>query len=256
MNEFNTDKLGFSQRQIIELFVYSHLLDFGECYSQQIYNEMTAKFPFKKRSRQYIYSVMREMASSHKLLVVQQGRKLLYSITEKGKKEYFQFEKEHIAKMELVYSVLDEIIRDIKNKSTASSPFVQKEDIRYISNIINVRELIRFLMLRELKINGEVYGASVFKKMAAKYGYSNSDSYFYNILRKMENPRKYDQNSIEFPVVESFWADPDAHSVRLYRINENGLDVYPELKESLLAHLIEVRKSIRGIISFFRKESE
>lgn len=254
MNKNSNIGLGFSQKQIIELFVYSYLLTNGESYPQQVYEHMNTSFPFKKRSRYYIYKVMKEMVSNSKLAFRQEGRRTLYSITSKGEQEYRSFESKHVQKLKKVSMILNDIISDVKGKSQVSTMFVDEEDRRFVSKVINVRDLIRFFMLRELLRNDYVHGASVYRSMQLKYGWKNSDSYFYTILRKMESPQKYDSDSIEAPLIESYWEDPDSRSIRLYKINDFGRDVYPQLKESLLTELINVRRAINEIIRFFEGE--
>jgi DNA-binding PadR family transcriptional regulator len=186
--------------------------------------------------------------------------KNLFAITPKGRESFDLFLKEKYLRFVHVKDVLGHMLKDMTNRGSGYKILLEDEERRFLTKLINVRDLIRYLTLRELQRKNTIHGWEMYKLILDKYGWQMSDGYFYDILRKMENPKKDDDKITkrsrslgkleELPLIYSMWEEPE-RKVRKYSINEFGKEYFAQTEQSVVEQLEVIIKYLRSIISLF-----
>ncbi|WP_202077640.1 hypothetical protein [Caldalkalibacillus salinus] len=253
-SKINETAFGLSQKQLITLFVLKQLRYGHQRNANQLFNLMEQALPFKRRSRMYVYQTLKGMHRNGTVAQTKSGRSYYYAITSKGEQDYQHFLTLHLQRFETIKKILDmmleQVIHPQRQKAHALEMTLSEEDRKFVSRVINVRDLVRYLTLRELQQHPKgIHGGHVYRYIKDCFVWYVSEGYFYDVLRRMENPQKYDPESVEFSLVYSTWADPDTRSHRNYFLNQNGKAVFSTIESNLTNELRDVHRYINSILS-------
>lgn len=243
MNQLTINHFQISHKQLFEIMVLMRLNQ-QEGMILSLYEHLKEKLPGKKISRSHFYATINEM---EKIGFIEQSlgqdrRKKIYHITPQGRKKLFEYQDLYIEPYTALKQIVELFIHDLTGASTLKRPSVyplQSQQKKFFSKLINVREVIEWVMLKEL-IKNEKIPADLLTYFQQNYGWQPGEGYLYEVVRSME----------EHGWVIGEW-ESDRRSKRIYQIDERGRQVLPRIEESVLYTMKNIRSFINNLLSVF-----
>jgi DNA-binding PadR family transcriptional regulator len=238
-----------SKGEIITIFALNHLYTNQTAISgNDLYRLIKTLLPNDRHSRGYVYDTLKHLSDNEWLepFQVQRGQKQTtkYKITSKGEEAYLElYVGKYKGPLVLIRKVIDNFLYDI----TGDGQFQKIEEplnrktLRYLNKLINVNDVIRYMVLRYLVKHGESHGYEIYQYLRDRYGWSSNIGYFYQVLREMDTKELW---------LNSRWINEE-RKVRLYIITEAGLFHHNRIGHNVVTALRNARECIKTCLVLF-----
>lgn len=243
MNTLTMNHFQISHKQLFQIMVLKRL-EQKEGMILSLYEDMKEKLPGKKISRSHFYATINEM---ERIGFIEQHprqdrRQKIYHITVQGKNKLLEYNGLYYEPYMALKRIVELFIHDLTGGSSLKRAAVlplQPQQKKFFSKLINVREVIEWVMLKEL-INKEKFPADLLTYFQTHYGWQPGEGYLYEVVRSME----------EHGWIIGEW-ESDRRSKRIYQIDERGRQVLPRIQESVLYTMKNIRSFINNLLSVF-----
>lgn len=240
-----------SKREIIIFFTLNYLDTRQTAISgNEVYQLIKASLPHDRHSRAYVYDTLKKMEEMNWLkslnLPFDQKPTILYSLTEQGKTALLEFLKQNTSHLDHIQTIVNNFLYDI----TGNGQFqkmdrpLDRKTLKYLNKLINVNDMIRFMVLFYLEKYGESHGYEIYRHLQERYGWQSNDGYFYQILRDMDRKELW---------LSSRWINED-RKVRMYSITDTGRFHLERIGHNVVQTLINARECIKTLITLFGSE--
>ncbi|MED4766165.1 PadR family transcriptional regulator [Brevibacillus laterosporus] len=233
-------KIGFSQKHFFYLFVLKEL-KLGNQYIAEMYQKLQDTFPTKQYTRSQFYRVVKEMDESLNWIepIPTKGNKTLYRLTEDGS---FKLDN-YYATFYSNYSFLLVTCERFLHKNNHNHTFnLSNEQQRYFSNLINVKELLCYFILKHLARNRRrYYGSEIRQELKRLYGWQSSEGYLYDVIHEME----------ERLLIEGQWGDMERRKRKYFHITDQGIKSLPNIEQNTSQRLLQIRQFLLDMIKLF-----
>ncbi|MBA4535211.1 PadR family transcriptional regulator [Brevibacillus halotolerans] len=233
-------KIGFSQKHFFYLFVLKELKIRNQ-YIAEMYQKLQDTFPTKQYTRSQFYRVVKEMDESLNWIVPlpTKGNKTLYSLTEDGS---FKLDNYYSTFYSNYSSLLVTCERFLHKNNNTPTFNLSNEQQRYFSNLINVKELLCYFILRHLARNRRrYYGSEIRQELKRLYGWHSSEGYLYDVLHEME----------ERLLIEGQWEDMERRRKKYFHITEQGIKSLTIIEQNTNQRLLQIRQFLLDMIKLF-----
>lgn len=244
--ELTPAHIGLTQKDIMYLYVYKELEDYPQ-HPGAIFKKLVENIDEKlMKSRAHFYKAVEEMNHNQWIAYSMDGRKKIYSITDKGKEELKQYRDTYLEPFEAVKELSGFIQSSITGSAKGREvPEVSKDAQKLFNRLINVKELTIYLFLKILQDNPEPFAQmtakEIYESMEAGYGWVCSNGYLYETAHAME---------------EGGWIDGRWKGKRrtdyLYLLTENGEKYLPKAAEDALYHVRKCYRFMKAIIPLLK----
>lgn len=243
MNVLRINHFHISHKELFQIMVLKHL-EQEEGMILTLYEDLKEKLPGKKISRSHFYATIKEMEGRGFIEqhLGQDRRKKIYHITTHGKKQLMKYNGLYFEPYTALKHIVELFIYDLTGSNPLKRPLVlplQPQQKKFFSKLINVREVIEWVMLKEL-IKNEKIPADLLTYFQLNYGWQPGEGYLYEVVRSME----------ELGWITGEWEN-ERRSKRIYQIDERGRHVLPRIEESVLYTMKNIRRFINNLLSVF-----
>lgn len=238
-SSLQVEKLGFSQREFLTLFILRQLT-FNTNYPKNIHQLLIEQFPEKVHSYDYLCKVTKQLESEGLLQILPKGRANILTITSTGIHYLDQFELRFKAKLLEIKAVIDRFVKDITGSGQAT-PVVQQlgeEHRLFFSKLVSVKDLVRYVTLKEgQKKRTSLYMGEISLLLKEKYGWEASNGYLYELAMEMEKEG----------LLRGRW-ESERRSKRLLTITDEGVYYYQQIANSTRERLLKIQHFLTRIL--------
>ena len=231
--------VGFSVGDTLSLFLLRTLFNQSN-YSRALYEQFNAEFPGRSVSYEYVARMANTLENNGFLLSQTEGRRKFFQITEEGKARLQEYNTIYTQRFSEVSTVIDRFYYFLTKNGLSSQDDIEPlhEDFRpFISKLLSVKDVVRFMALRLSLNRDSFYMAEVQGQLNSLFGWSPSNGYLYNVAREME----------ETNLLVGFWPDERRTVRKLYK-TDNSEPFYEIVAASLTERIIQVRKYLHYIL--------
>ncbi|WP_318614535.1 hypothetical protein [Sporosarcina sp. YIM B06819] len=231
--------VGFSVGDTLSLFIL-RALHHQSNYSRALYEQFNLEFPGRSVSYEYVARMANTLENDGFLLSQTEGRKKFFQLTKKGEARLQEYNTIYAYRFSEVSTVIDRFYYFLTKNGLPSQDDIEPlhEDFRpFISKLLSVKDVVRFMALRLSLNRDSFYMAEVQGQLNSLFGWSPSNGYLYNIAREME----------ETNLLVGFWPDERRTIRKLYK-TDNSEPFYEIVAASLTERIIQVRKYLHYIL--------
>jgi len=231
--------VGFSIGDSLSLFLL-RTLSAGTNYSRALYEQFNSEFPGRSVSYEYVARMANTLENNGFLLSQTEGRKKFFQITEEGKARLQEYNTIYAHRFSEVSIVIDRFYYFLTKNGLPSQDDIEPlhEDFRpFISKLLSVKDVVRFMALRLSLNRDSFYMAEVQGQLNSLFGWAPSNGYLYNVAREME----------ETNLLVGFWPD-ERRTVRKLHKTDNSEQFYETVAASLTERITQVRKYLHYIL--------
>lgn len=240
----SVESIGLSQREFLTLFLL-HSLSKKTNYPRAIHSELKGSFTGKVHSYDYLCKIAKQLVGSDHLSLYTEKRRNYYQITDKGKELFAWYQNNFSARFTEVKLVIDRFVYDL----TGSGPNppvthdLPEEYRSYISKIVSVKDLVRYVTLKTLFSKKPIYMGEIADLLRHKFGWIASNGYLYDLSHEME----------EMGLLVGRW-ESEKRTKRYLRITDEGQYHYKQIADSAAHHVQAVQKYLASVLSFLEEE--
>lgn len=239
-NPENAEML-LSQKDIVIIVIYKCLIEGLRSPSAMLREQSLCK----KLSRTYIYDLCRELKDQGYINLISNKYRVYYEINQRGIAHYQWYKQEYEDKFLEIKKVIDRIVKDLTGTGDSKLIPAGKElpdNYRvFFSKIVSVKDIIRFVILRELqKKRYSLSLNNIEKMMRSLYGWAPSSSYLYDVGYEM-----YEEG-----LVETRW-NADKRYLRLYKITDAGVYHYDQIANSTKERVLNIQSFMSEVLKLF-----
>lgn len=241
MNSISLSTFRISHKELFRIMVLRYLAR-QEDFIQPLYEDLKDRLPGKKISRSHFYATINEMESVGLIVLGFQGdrRKKMVRISGEGEKKLLEYNQIYKDPYFSLRRVAELFIHDLIGGNNRPSVIpLHPQQKKFFSKLINVREVIECIMLKQL-MRKEGFPADLLAYIRDKYGWQPGEGYLYEVVRSME----------EHGWISGEW-ESDRRSKRIYQLEERGKQVLPRVEESVLFTMKNIRTFLDAILSVF-----
>ncbi len=243
MNVLTINHFHISHKELFQIMVLKRLEQQDDMILS-LYEDLKEKLPGKKMSRSHFYATIKEMETIGFIeqSPVQDRRKKIFHITPQGTNKLLEYNGLYFEPYMALKQIVELFIHDLSGANPLKRPTVfplQPQQKKFFSKLINVREVIEWVMLKEL-IKNEKIPADLLTYFQMNYGWQPGEGYLYEVVRSME----------EHGWIIGEW-ESDRRSKRIYQIDERGRQVLPRIEESVLYTMKNIRSFINNLLGVF-----
>ncbi|WP_152623375.1 helix-turn-helix transcriptional regulator [Aneurinibacillus migulanus] len=241
----NLTKLGINHRQLFR-YVLLWEAEHGTGYPIDVYDALKGELVGKGISQSHFYRTVAdlELRGYLSLLGYVDGKKK-YTVTNAGREQYQAIYQESFDPLFRVRNIAQLFIHDITGMGGARGNVMplEKKDRRFFGSLANVRHLIAYTMLKETIHAKEepVITKDVWRLLDEKYGWKPAYGYMYDVVRELETDSW----------IYGEWDDERKRSRRLYWINDRGRAIFPQIEESVLFSMRQIRDFVGSVVAVF-----
>ncbi|MEK5038505.1 hypothetical protein [Sporosarcina sp. FSL K6-3457] len=231
--------VGFSVGDTLSLFLLRTLLDQSN-YSRALYEQFNSEFPGRSVSYEYVARMANTLENNGFLLSQTEGRKKFFQIAEEGKVRLQEYNTIYANRFSEVSTVIDRFYYFLTKNGLPSQDNIEPlhEDFRpFISKLLSVKDVVRFMALRLSLHRDSFYMAEVQGQLNSLFGWAPSNGYLYNVAREME----------ETNLLVGFWPDERRTVRKLYK-TDNSEQFYEIVAASLTERITQVRKYLHYVL--------
>ena len=231
--------VGFSVADALSLFLLSTTLE-QENYSKALHEHFNLVFPGRSVSYEYVARTANTLENNGFLLSRTEGRKKIFRITEKGKSRLQEYKNIYALRFNEVSTVIDRFYNFLTQNGPLPQAVIEPlhKDFRsFISKLLSVKDVVRFMALRLSLNRRSFHMAEVQEQLNSLFGWSPSNGYLYNIAREME----------ETNLLVGFWPDERRTVRKLYKTDESE-QFYIIVSASLTERITQVRSYLHYIL--------
>lgn len=240
----SVESIGLSQREFLTLFLL-HSLSKKANYPRAIHGELKSSFTGKVHSYDYLCKIAKQLvASGHLSLFVEKGRNY-YEIMDKGKELFIWYQNNFSKRFSEVKMVIDRFTYDL-TRSGPNPPVIHDlpEEYRsYISKIVSVKDLIRYVTLKRAFSKRPIYMGEVADLLKHKFGWIASNGYLYDLSHEME----------ESGLLVGRW-ESEKRTKRYLRITDEGQHHYKQIADSAAQKVQDIQKYLSCVLSFLEMD--
>ncbi|MDQ0255459.1 DNA-binding PadR family transcriptional regulator [Evansella vedderi] len=240
-------KLGLTRKEVIKIYVLRELKSIPRS-TADLYKSFNETYPLPKRekSRSYVYKTVQEMEIEGLIAFNPDGRKKIFSLTNKGEETYNTYFSVYGKSCERILIVLKKMRDDARNQWKDIPVVLEDDDRKYISKLIDVASFIQYVVLKHLHHhNRRIHGYEVYQYMKERYSWTTSDSYFYEVIKGM----------VELAWIEGEWDDDYRRSKRMYVLTDLGREPnFSNVEDKALYHIDQAYKFVKDLLSLFDKK--
>lgn len=235
--------IGFSQREFLYLFIMSELTA-GESYPKVIHQKLRSTFPEKVHSYDYLCKVAKQMAQEGLVDLTVEHRRHILHLTKKGRDLLNEYRKQSSERLLEVKKVIDRFVKELtgSGQTTPVTNQLSEEYRSFFSKLVSVKDLVRFITLKEAMAQKEVYMSEVRSLLQDKFGWEASSGYLYVLANEME----------ENGLVIGRWESPK-RSRRFLHITEEGKYHSKQIAESTRERLLLIQKFLNRILLLLKE---
>lgn len=251
MAENTTESLGLQQKDIFTLGTLHYLLE-GTSHGQALYLKITDLFQNLSLSRSNFYKSLKAMEQRKVIRRVADSNKkhIFYEISKEGSEEYNSFGPIYQKKFEPIKRVVDLLYGDITGHALKreEKEIMPEEHNLFFSKLISVRDIIKYLILKEL-LSGDkgtkrrsFYVAEMHQKLLDQFGWQCSQGYIYEVVHEMEEKENF---------LKGHWVgDSERRSMRRYILTDRGAEpaVFQQIETSTYERVKDVRDFLHSIL--------
>lgn len=241
MNSLSLASFRISQKELFQIMVLRRLSK-KEDFILPLYEDIKEELPGKKISRSHFYATIKEMEGKGFIQQTADAdkRKKPFCITRGGENKLLEYNQSYYEPYLPIRRVVELFLYDIAGgtKRPLIIPLTPQQK-KFFSKVINVREIIEYVMLKQL-IRKEEFPADLLYLFRERYGWQPGEGYLYEVIRSME----------EHGWIFGEWEN-DRRSKRIYQIEEKGKQILPKVEESVLFTMRNIRKYLDAILSSF-----
>ncbi|HWL25678.1 helix-turn-helix transcriptional regulator [Peribacillus asahii] len=240
----SVESIGLSQREFLTLFLL-HSLSKKRNYPRAIHGELKSSFTGKVHSYDYLCKIAKQLVGSGHLSLYTEKRRNYYQITDKGKELFAWYQNNFSARFTEVKLVIDRFVYDLTGSgpNPAVTHDLPEEYRSYISKIVSVKDLVRYVTLKTLFSKKPIYMGEIADLLKHKFGWIASNGYLYDLSHEME----------EMGLLVGRW-ESEKRTKRYLRITDEGQYHYKQIADSAAHHVQEVQKYLASVLSFLEKE--
>lgn len=238
LSPIRMQQIGFSQREFLYLFILNELTA-GESYPKVIHQKLRSSFPEKVHSYDHVCKISKKMAQEELVDLSLQHRKHILQLTEKGRDLLHEYRKQSGERILEVKKVVDRFVKELTGTgpTTPVTNQLSEEYRPFFSKLVSVKDLVRFITLKEAMSQKEVYMSEVRSILKDKFGWEASSGYLYVLANEME----------ENNLVIGRWENPK-RSRRFLHITEEGKFHFKQIAESTRERLLLIQKFLNRIL--------
>lgn len=239
----SVESIGLSQKEFLTLFLL-YSLSKKENYPRAIHEELKNSFTGKIHSYDYLCKIAKQLAHSGHLSISSNKGRNYYQITDNGKQLFTWYQDNFSTRFFEVKIVIDRFMYDLTG--SGSNPAVMHdlpEEYRsYISKIVSVKDLIRYVTLKTAFSKRPIYMGEIADLLKHKFGWIASNGYLYDLSHEME----------ETGLLVGRW-ESEKRTKRYLRITDEGQHHYKQIADSAAHRVQEIQKYLSSVLSFLEK---
>jgi DNA-binding PadR family transcriptional regulator len=240
-------EFGLSQKDLFYIFIF-HAMESAPQHGSALYERLKQTFSMKSPSRTHFYVALREMHQKHGwlTLVSEEGRKRVYQLTHLGSEKKQWYQTHYLQKFQSIFYLNQLFLYEFARQGQkAPLRSLTKTEQQYFSKCINVKNLVRLFILRDLYKKKEVIGADVRGKMRDRFGWQASETYFYDIIHHME----------EEGWIRGYWPSQRRYK-RLLQLQPKGEEWYPHIEQETVKELRAIHHFLKAILMLFSSDQK
>lgn len=234
--------VGFSVKDTLALY-WLYATQSKAKYSVEIHQEFENEFPGRKVGYEYVARIAKRLEAEGALSSRQEHKKILYSITELGRKRLTRYNELYYGRFHEIVLVLDrfyyELTRNGEKPPRPAHP-LPEEFRSYFSKLISVKDAVRYLALKLSQTRSNFYMAEVGQQLEDLFGWCPSNGYLYQIAWELE----------EKGYLVGSWPD-EKRTVRNLRSTDEGASFYKTIAMNLQERITTIRRYLHYMLKFF-----
>jgi DNA-binding PadR family transcriptional regulator len=250
--QIGPERLGLSERDIMYLLVFRELHQ-QVASPSEIYEVVRQELAAidRGRARSYFYNIIKEMDAFGWIETVRTERKnnkKYYAVTTTGKQKVDNLRESCIHTIMSLKKVADHFAYHITGTGNPTPLELSKEQRRMFSRLINVRHLIRYLILKILteSEHRQETGKNIWQLLKERFMWQPAQGYFYELAHEMETDQGY---------IRGEWTT-DRRSRYIYRITARGLEAIEKEAETAMFYIRQLQKYTRFILNLFPEHQQ
>lgn len=245
--QLGPDRFGLSEKEVMFLLVFRELGDTSASPADifEVVREELATIE-RGRARSYFYNVVSQMESFGWIETVRsekKNNKKYYAVTKSGKEKVDSLRESCMNSILNLKKTADHFAYHITGVGNSEPNQLSPEQRKMFSRLINVRHLIRFLVLKTLseKEHRAETGKNIYRLFKERYHWQPAEGYFYELAREMETEQGY---------ISGEWTTSRRNSY-VYRITELGKTSIEKEAKSAMYFIKQLQKYTQFILNLF-----
>lgn len=241
--------LGLHQRDFYTIFILKELAHVDDT-PLSLFARFDERFSYKRNSQDYFYKIIRELHEDLAIVIAYADKdthRAYFTVTSKGKSLHHAYVETYYERFVLLKKVAERFNYALTGTGEkGTSELVPKEDRRYFSSVVSVKDVIRYVILKEAQSYPAISMKQVLEHLHERFGWSCSRSYLYQLSREMEE-------QIEGALLTGTWEDDYLRTSKTYRITPLGKEFLPRLTQDTTDSVRNAQKLLAATVSFLSK---
>lgn len=241
---------GLHQRDFYTNFILKELTHVDDT-PLSLFARFDERFSYKPNSQDYFYKIIRELHEDRAIVIAYADKdthRSYFTVTSKGKDLYSSNVETHLERFSLLKKVADRFHYALTGTGEkGTSELVPKEDRRYFSSVVSVKDVIRYVILKEAQSYPAISMKQVFDHLHERFGWSCSRSYLYQLAREMEEQK-------EGALLTGTWEDHYLRTSKTYRMTPLGREFLPRLTQDTTDSVRNAQKLLATTVSFLSEK--